>query len=204
MKILSESLNQLIRENISVFYDFENGCQYFNFETLYNYDAPSHEDLDRLTFKSANNFIYDTKIVQENQSSGNVLFTFTLGDTITSNWLSNNNNSLFDGFNFFGICILKGQFVPYNYGYISNNDLMCEIYTFSGFKFDPEKVKCLGSYVNFYNTYAGPTEKRHLILDQFYDDILADIKRSENSVDDMRAKLYAAKLANDPDILANY
>jgi len=219
MKLLTETLQKLVSTNLRIFYNFEFGEDFVVLETKKHTDDLNFRDLSRFALKSPNTFEFTTKIKKITRNTGTISIVYSIGDPVTTYWLANGENDLFYGLNTFATCELTGGFQPSEYlyiddesryisgdesGIIDGDNLTCKINIRAGFEFDPNKVRCLAKYIDYYNSYDDSVKKKCLILDQFYSDMSDDFKNSTNSLDDISTKYYVAKLANDPDILANY
>lgn len=204
MNILSESLVQLIRNNISIYYEFNEDHLYVVLDNDDLADFLYIMQLDHFKLEISEKNQQKSSKIAKNFKEVEVTISFSIEDYVTVKWLSIGKNNSFNESNSFAKCDLYCQFKHCDYETIYGNDFTCNIDIIPSFEFDIDKVNCFASYVDFYNSFNGPIEKKHLILDQFNKYMLLDIRRSSNSLDDMRAKLYAAKLANDPDILAYY
>lgn len=203
MKLLHETLQKLTSNNLRIYYDFGFGEDYLVLESKDYIENSTHTDLSRFALRSPKSFDFKTKVTKTNFTMGNISISYAIGDPVTTDWLSTGQNKLFDGLNTFAVCELTGEFNPSKSGYISGDNLMCRINIRSGFEFDPVKVNCLAKYINYYNSYSDLVDKKFLILDQLYSDMLEDFKNSTNSVDYISNKYYVAKLANNPDLLVD-
>ena len=198
MTTLTESLHQLIRENINIFYDMNENGHFVELSVNDYIDFLPINDLNRFVLKPSENFHYETEIQIKCHNKAIATLTFNIGDKATTNWLTNGQNVLFEGLTHFATCKLSCQFDPNDYGRIFGSDYTCKINVIPSFEFDIDKLRCFASYIDFYHYFDGPKEQKRIILNRFFSQMLADSNYSSKSLDQMREKICTAKLLNDP------